>query len=206
MKISFTSLILTISWFCSIPMLVGAENSSMVKIIKLNPSASLIVKKITDPVTNTDVALPNLPQGVVPLSASSPLAQQIQETYIVSLRTSDTEVDLDKSVFKVNATARDGVRPMFAVYDAMLEGNILYYFFVNKGNFILATATVDASGAVSNYRRQMLPETITQVEKVHFVEDKNGNVLLKISEAGKKIKLFKLSDSAQAISIDSGSD
>lgn len=201
MKFLSTIFLISMGWLYGTSLPIAAQQTDMLKTIQLSSSTSLIVKRVTEPIASSGGAAPQLPAGVVPLDPSSPLAQRLKETYIVALKTGVSEVDLDHAEFKSTSGAEDSVTPRFAVYDAVLDGSTLHYFFVNKGQILLATAQVDGSGAVSDYHQKPLPEAFARIDTAHFGKDKEGRVTLKVREPGKKTRAFQFDGTGTAVSV-----
>jgi hypothetical protein len=196
MKNSHRKLLVNMILFCGASIFAFSQQMAVLRTIPLSPSMLLLIKRATKPTTNSNVITLQTSPGTSPLEVT-----RVEETYIVALKTGDHEVDLDRAVFQSTQGAEDSVIPRFAVYDAVLDGSNLHYLFINKGQILLATAHVDGSGAVSDYRQKPLPEVFDRIDTARFVKDKNGHVTLKVREPGKKTRAFQFDGSGEAVSV-----
>ena len=200
MKTTCITTLVTLCLLCAASR-AAANTAQILRKIQLSPTMSLILERVTEPRTISGEPLSKLPAGVVPLNPDQ--FHPIKESFIISLKTGDFMVELDRAVFQSIEEVKDSASPRFAVYNAVLEGNYLHYLFINKGKVLLATAKVDETGSVSNYQQKPLPEKISGIDTARFGKNKDGETILKVRDSGSKEKVFKFSDAGEAISVPS---
>jgi hypothetical protein len=176
-----------------------SQQIDLLRTIALSPSMSLLVTRSVEQMPNT--------RGITlqsSIGANSVSFHSIHETYTVALKAGNVQVKLEQAQFQTIEGAEDSVTPRFAVYDAVLDGNTLRYFFVNNSRILLATARVDGAGAVSGYQQKALPEKFARIDTARFVKGKDGRVTLKVREPGKKTRDFQFDGAGEAVNVPEG--
>jgi hypothetical protein len=175
---------------------VFSQEATVLRTIPLSPSSSLVIKRIIEPLALSTGKALSAPPGFAPLNLP-----KVKETYVVVLRSANSESDLQREEFRSAQGAEDSVMPRFAVYDAVLDGGTLHYLFTKKGKVYLAIATISASGDVSGYRQRLTGDTFSAIEDAHFVKDRQGRTTLRIRKMGKKIEAFQFDSMGEAVSV-----